>query len=144
MIGSVVLMCGNGLHVWFGSFSWLLQWRTVTRPVNLAQASQSRLGEMKQGARLSFFARNVARAARSTFERAGNSPKREGSRLSEIPCCHALVFFVLSPRREGGSPERDPSAWARCWARLCYDLDVWCLPSDLFWLGMIVWWWTCM
>ena len=32
-----------------GSFSWLLQWWTVARPVNLAQASRSRLGEMKQG-----------------------------------------------------------------------------------------------
>ncbi|QCE03540.1 hypothetical protein DEO72_LG8g1565 [Vigna unguiculata] len=34
-----------------------------------------------------FLARKVARAARSTFERAGNSPRREGSRLSEIPRC---------------------------------------------------------
>ncbi|QCD85962.1 hypothetical protein DEO72_LG3g483 [Vigna unguiculata] len=30
-----------------------VQRRTVARPVNLAQASPSRLGEMKQGARLS-------------------------------------------------------------------------------------------
>jgi len=63
-----------------------------------------------------FFARNVARAARSTFERAGNSPKREGSRLSEIPCCPCPCFW-RSRLGEGEarlsehvSPERDPSA----------------------------------
>ncbi|QCD82986.1 hypothetical protein DEO72_LG2g3328 [Vigna unguiculata] len=70
--------------------------RIVARPVNLAQASPSRLGEMKQGARLGFFARKVAQATRSTFERAGNSPKREGSRLSEIPRCSCSCFCALA------------------------------------------------
>jgi len=52
MVGSVVLRCESTLHVLFGRKTWLLQWGTVARPVNLAQASQSRLGEMKQGANL--------------------------------------------------------------------------------------------
>jgi len=34
------------------------------------------------GSSPSAIARKVAQAARSSFERAGNSPKREGSRLS--------------------------------------------------------------
>ena len=49
MVRSVVLMYENTLHVLFDRKTWLLQWRTVAIPVNLAQASQSRLGEMKQG-----------------------------------------------------------------------------------------------
>ena len=49
MVGSVVWMYKNILHVLFDEKTGLLQWRTVARPVNLAQASQSRLGEMKQG-----------------------------------------------------------------------------------------------
>ena len=63
----------------------------MARPVNFAQASPSRLGEMKQGACLGFFARKVAQATRSTFAR---------SRVA-----HALAF-VLSPRRGEGSPEQ--------------------------------------
>jgi len=42
----------NTLYAWFGLKNMAVQWRTVARPVNLAQASQSRLSEMKQGARL--------------------------------------------------------------------------------------------
>jgi len=52
MAGSVDWMCESTLHVLFGRKTWLWQWGTVARPANLAQASQSRLGEMKQGASL--------------------------------------------------------------------------------------------
>ena len=69
MVGSVVLMCEGTLHVLFGRKTWLLQWRTVARPVNLAQSSQSRLSEMKQGARLGLLRER--------------SPRRPAQRLSE-------------------------------------------------------------
>jgi len=94
---------------WFGSFSWLLQWRTVARPVNLAQASQSRLGEMKQGGlytksrpgdSLNFW------ASRQLAQARGISLKRDPALL--LP-----LFLALSPRRGGGSPERACLAWAR-------------------------------
>jgi len=42
----------NTLYACFGLKNMAVQWRTVARPVNLAQASQSRLSEMKQRARL--------------------------------------------------------------------------------------------
>jgi len=48
------------------------------------------------GSSPSAFARKVAQATRSTFERAGNSPKREGSRLSEIPRCSCPCFCALA------------------------------------------------
>jgi len=69
------LMCEDALYALY-----------VARPVNLAQASQSRLGEMKQGARLGLLRERSPRRPAQRFERAGNSPRREGSRLSEIPC----------------------------------------------------------
>jgi len=53
----------------------------VARPVNLAQASQSRLGEMKQGGP----ARDLAQATRSPFEQAGSSPRRGGISLKRDP-----------------------------------------------------------
>ncbi|QCD87464.1 hypothetical protein DEO72_LG3g2000 [Vigna unguiculata] len=84
-VGSVVLMCENTLHVLFGRKTWLLQSRTVARPVNLAQASQSRLSEMKQGARLGLLHERSPRRPARSFERGNTSPRREGSRLSEIP-----------------------------------------------------------
>jgi len=52
----------------------------VARPVTLAQASQSRLGEMNRD------------SPRTIFERASTSPRREGSRLREIPRV-LLPFF---------------------------------------------------
>ncbi|QCE03541.1 hypothetical protein DEO72_LG8g1566 [Vigna unguiculata] len=60
---------------------------------NSGETCQSRPSESisprrdETGSSPEFLARKVARAARSTFERAGNSPRREGSRLSEIPRC---------------------------------------------------------
>jgi len=77
----------------------------VARPVNLAQASQSRLGEMKQGARLGLLRERSPRQPARRFERASISPRREGSRLSEIP--YVLLLPFSSPRLgERGSPER--------------------------------------
>ena len=58
----------------------------------LAQASMSRLGEINRGSpkllhasSRSYFTRVVAQATHVLSERANISPKREGSRLSEIP-----------------------------------------------------------
>ena len=42
------------------------------------------------------FARKVAQATSSTFERASTSPRREGSRLSEIPCVLLSLFRALT------------------------------------------------
>jgi len=82
---------------------------TVARPANLAQASQSRLGEIDRDSPKAPFTREAAQATRSIFERANISPRREGSCLSEIPRCS--LDALSSPRLgEGGSPERDPSA----------------------------------
>ena len=70
---------------------------------NSGETCQSRPSESisprrdETGSSPKFFARKVAQATRLTFERAANSPRREGSRLSEIPRCLCLVF-VLSPR----------------------------------------------
>jgi len=83
--------------------------KTVARPDNLAQVSQSRLGEMDRDSPRPFLRDRSPRRLAQFSERANVSPKREGSRLSEIPC--ELLRPFLSPHLgEGGSPERDPSA----------------------------------
>ncbi|QCE10515.1 hypothetical protein DEO72_LG10g1745 [Vigna unguiculata] len=86
-----------------------VQRRTVARPVNLAQASPSRLGEMKQGARLSFLREKSPR-------RLAQFLSEQATRPSEIPCCPCPSFW-RSHLGEGEarlsehvSPERDPSA----------------------------------
>jgi len=112
----------NALYAGLVRFTWLLQWRTVARPVNIAQASPSRLGEMKQGARLSFYTKGRLGdslnfwASRQLAPARGISLKRDPALLMPLLLCSCLG--------EGGarlsehlSPERDPSAWARCWAR---------------------------
>jgi len=96
MVGSVVLMCESTLHVLFGRKTWLLQWRTVARPVNLAQASQSRLSKDETRSSPRASARKVTQATSSTFERASISPRQEGSRLSEIPHVLLLPFWALA------------------------------------------------
>jgi len=59
-----------------------------------------------------FLRERVAQATSSAFERASISPRREGSRLSEIP--RELLLPFSSPRLgERGSPEQEPLAWAR-------------------------------
>jgi len=70
------------------------------------------------------------------FERASISPRREGSRLSEIPRCPLDVFFEPSPRRRG-------LAWARPFS-LSEGLDetmlclvAWLLSVEWNCLGMI-------
>jgi len=83
----------------------------VARPVTLAQASQCRLGKMNRDSPRTIFVRKVTQATSSTFERASTSPRREGSRLSEILRV-LLPLFEPSPRRRGTrlsehvSPER--------------------------------------
>ncbi|QCD93331.1 hypothetical protein DEO72_LG5g1404 [Vigna unguiculata] len=77
----------------------------MARPANLAQASQSRLGEMSRDSPKSYYARGRPGDPLIIFERASISPRREGSRLSEIP--RGFPDALSSPRLgEGGSPER--------------------------------------
>jgi len=70
--------------------------RTVVSYGFLAQASLSRLE-----ARPRCFTRVVAQATHVAPERTSISPKREGSRLSEIPCEATVPLFEPSPRRRG-------------------------------------------
>jgi len=98
------------------------QWWTLLDSPRRACLAQARCAK----ARPELPARVVAQATRVCFERAHNSSRREGSRLSEIPRC-LFVPVEPSPRRKGTrlgetvSPERDPSTLARCWARQCCD-----------------------
>ena len=119
------------MDVWYGGIvAWdmpssLLQVKTVAGTDKLAQASWSRLGEINRGSPKPSSHEWSPRRPTVSFERTSISPRREGSRLSEIPRVFLLPFS--SPRLgEGGarlsehvSPERGPSAWARCWARQC-------------------------
>ena len=82
-----VLLWLNAWNAWLVRIEMAVTGETVTKPVNLAQASQFRLGEMKQGARLRLLREKSLRRPARHFGRAGNSPRREGSRLSEIPRC---------------------------------------------------------
>jgi len=87
------------------------QWQTLLDSPRRARLAQARCAET----RLELPARVVAQATWVCFERAHNSPRREGSRLSEIPRC-LLVPVEPSPRWKGTrlsetvSSERDPSA----------------------------------
>jgi len=115
------------------------QWRTLIVSPRRARLAQARCA----GARPGFSARVVAQATRVCFERADNSPRREGSRLSEIPHCFLTPFEPSLRRRrtclsEIVSPERDPSAWARCWARQCCVFGCLLFLDGFFWLGMNV------
>jgi len=71
------------------------------RPGNLSQASRTRLSESGGGSPKPFFSQGRLGGQLCNFERADNSPRREGSRLSEIPRC-PYSCFVPSPRRKGG------------------------------------------
>jgi len=77
---------------------------TVARPVNLAQASQSRLDETNRGSPRPVYANGHPGDPLLFFERASISPKREGS---------LLVPFSSHRLGEGNSPERECLTWAR-------------------------------
>ncbi|QCE00780.1 hypothetical protein DEO72_LG7g2070 [Vigna unguiculata] len=70
--------------------------KTVARPANLAQASQSRLGEMNRDSPKPSLRERSPRRPTLYFERASISLRREGSRLSEIP--RGFPDVLLSPR----------------------------------------------
>jgi len=102
-------MRGNTLYACLIWKNMVVPDKPVARPVNLVQASQSRLGEMNRELASGILRERSPRWLARRFERASISPKREGSRLSEIS--HVLLLPFSSPRLgEGGSPERDPSA----------------------------------
>ncbi|QCE02676.1 hypothetical protein DEO72_LG8g691 [Vigna unguiculata] len=77
-----------------------------TRPGSFAQASRTRLSEFGGGSPRPFSPKVAQATSSFIFERADNSPRREGSRLSEIPRC-SCSCLVPSPRRRGNSPEPD-------------------------------------
>jgi len=72
---------------------------TVARPDNLTQASQSHLGETNRDSPKPYCAKGRPGDPLNFFERANISPRREGSRLSEIPRWFLDAFFEPSPRR---------------------------------------------
>ena len=75
----------------------------MMRPANLAQATQSRLGEMNRDSPRPHYAKGLSGDPLIIFERASISPRREGSRLSEIP--RWFLVPLSSPRLgEGDSP----------------------------------------
>jgi len=78
-------LLGNLCWVWVC----VVQVRTVADTDRLAQA---RCAE----ARPELYARVVAQATRVCFERAHNSPRREGSRLSMIPRCFLVPVWALA------------------------------------------------
>ena len=91
-----------------GYFAWLagvkkivVASETVARPDNLAQASQSRLGETNRDSPKPYCMKGRPGDPLNFFERANISPTREGSRLSEIPRWFLDAFFEPSPRRRG-------------------------------------------
>ncbi|QCE09605.1 hypothetical protein DEO72_LG10g826 [Vigna unguiculata] len=80
----------------------LLQVKTVAGTDKLAQASWSRLGEINRGSPKPSSHEWSPRRPTVSFERTSISPRREGSRLSEIPRVFLLPFS--SPRLgEGGA-----------------------------------------
>jgi len=112
------LMCEDALYAWLVRKTWLLQVKQWQYLLILPRRDN-------QGFAQTPFTREVAQATRSTFwasrqlaQARGVSPKRDPA---------LLMPLILCPRLGGGgtrlsetvSPERDPSAWARCWARQC-------------------------
>ena len=80
--------------------------RTVAKPVILAQASQSRLGEMNRDSPGSFLReRSSRRPARLLSEQATRPGERDLAK-ARSRVAHAPVL-VPSPRRRGNLPERD-------------------------------------
>jgi len=138
---SFVLVWLNACYAWLIWYTWLLQWRTVARPVNLAQASQSRLGEMKQGARPGLLHERSPRRPAWTLERGNTSPRREGSRLSEIPWC--FLSAPSNPRPgEGGarlsehvSPEPRPLSLSEGLSEAVRCLGCLLFLDDWYWVG---------
>jgi len=121
----VVLGLWDALCDWLDWMMHLLQVRLWRGLIN----SPRRVGLVQ-----AFFAKGRPGGQLFNFERANNSPRREGSRLSEIP--HCFPVLVLSPRLGGGG-----LAWARPFSLsevlsetvLC--LDVCSFLDDWFWFG---------
>jgi len=123
--------------------------RTVAKPVILAQASQSRLGEMNRDSPGSFLReRSSRRPARLLSEQATRPGERDLAK-ARSRVAHAPVL-VPSPRRRGNLPERDCLAWTRplslsevlgktvLWLDVCWFLnDLFlveydCMMSDMY------------
>jgi len=128
VVGDSLVCLPVDMDVWYGGMvacdmsSHLLQVKTVSSTDKLAQASWSRLGENSRGSPKPFSTNGHPGdtlcfwASEHLAQARGVSPKRD-------PASASASFS--SPRLgEGGarvseyvSAERDPSAWARRWAR---------------------------
>jgi len=120
--------------VWIGMYGCCRE--TVVRSDNLAQASLSRLGEIGKDSPRPFSREGSLRWL-AQFWVSECLAQRGETRLSEN--ARRLLFCVSSScLGEGSSPERetlllerDPSAWAKSWARVrlglvfSLSLDVW-------------------
>ena len=101
-----------------------VQQRTMARPVNLAQASQSRLSKMN-GSSPGTFAWKVAQATSSTFWASEHLAQARGVSPKRDPACAPAPF--LSPRLGGeglawagvSRLSETLQPWARGWARQC-------------------------
>jgi len=106
----------------------LLHERIVLSTGFLAQASMSRLGEINKGSPKLLHVSSRSGDPRSFWasenltQVRGVSPKRDST--------WGYCSPFSSPRLgEGGSPKRDPLAWARSWAKA-----VWCLAVSCSWM----------
>jgi len=74
--------------------------RTVARPVNLAQASQSRLGEISRDSPKTF-ARKVAQATSSAFWASEHLAQARGISPKRDPACDPASFFGALAQAKG-------------------------------------------
>jgi len=128
-----------------GNLCWacvcVVQVRTVADTDSLAQASLPRSGEMCRGSSRVFCASGRP-GDQSVFWASKQLAQARGVSLNRDPVLFPILFS--SPRLgEGGarlsehvSLERNPSAWARCWARQC------CVEMFVyFWMICFGWVW---
>jgi len=85
LVGNLCWVCVCVVHV-----------QTVADTDSLAQASLPRPDEMCRGLPRDSCASGRPGDQSVIFERADNSPRREGSRLSEIPRCSCSCFGALA------------------------------------------------
>ena len=135
------------MNVWYGGIvacgmsSHLLQVKTVAGIDKLAQASLSRLGEINRGLPKPFSTN--ARpgdplwfwASEHLAQARGVSPKRDPTSAS-APFSSPRLGERGARLSEHVSPERNPSARARCWARQRF---VW--MCVYFWMICFGWVW---
>jgi len=114
----------NILYVWLvwkhGCSRWTSAETCKSRPSESVSPRRNETGSSPKAP-----ARKVAQATRSTFWASEHLAQAIGVWSKRDPALLPASPFEPSPRRKGArlsehiSPERDPSAWARDWARQC-------------------------